>query len=77
MTMHTNQTKVPHATANPETRKSFWLLFVPAFVVFLAIALIGQTLGQPWRSWLPGAEGVKSVTGGVSAAVYTFMSHLY
>jgi light-harvesting complex 1 beta chain len=59
-----------------EGRKAFWLLFVSAFVVFLAIALVGQTLGQPWRSWLPGAEGVKSVTGGVKAAVYTFMSHL-
>ena len=76
MPMHANQGKVPHTAINLETRKSFWLLFVPAFVVFLAIALIGQTLGQPWRSWLPGAEGVKSVTGGVTAAVYTFMSHL-
>jgi light-harvesting complex 1 beta chain len=52
------------------------VIFVPAFVLFLAIALIGQTLGQPWRSWLPGAESDKSVTGGVKAAVYTFMSHL-
>jgi light-harvesting complex 1 beta chain len=59
-----------------EDRKSFLLLFVAAFVVFLAVALVGQTLGMQWRSWLPGAEGVKSVTGGVKAAVYTFMSHL-
>jgi light-harvesting complex 1 beta chain len=52
------------------------VIFVPAFVLFLAIALVGQTLGKPWRSWLPGAESAKSVTGGVKAAVYTFMSHL-
>jgi hypothetical protein len=44
--------------------------------VFLAIALIGQLLGWHWRDWLPGAEGVKSLIGGVKAAVYTFMSHL-
>jgi light-harvesting complex 1 beta chain len=59
-----------------EDRKAFFLIFAPAFVVFLAIALVGQTLGMQWRSWLPGAESVKSVTGGVKAAVYTFMSHL-
>lgn len=59
-----------------EDRKAFFLIFTSAFVVFLAIALVGQTLGMQWRSWLPGAEGVKSVTGGVKAAVYTFMSHL-
>jgi light-harvesting complex 1 beta chain len=65
-----------HAQMQKEDRQSFLLLFVAAFVVFLAVALVGQTLGMQWRSWLPGAEGVKSVTGGVKAAVYTFMSHL-
>jgi light-harvesting complex 1 beta chain len=59
-----------------EEPKAFMPIFAGAFVVFLAIALVGQTLGMPWRSWLPGAESVKSVTGGVKAAVYTFMSHL-
>jgi light-harvesting complex 1 beta chain len=48
-----------------------------SFVVFAAIAVVGQMLGWHWRSWLPGAEGVKSMTGGVKAAVYTFMSHLH
>ena len=55
---------------------SFHTIFAVSFVVFAAIAVVGQTLGWQWRSWLPGAEGVKSVTGGVKAAVYTFMSHL-
>lgn len=55
---------------------SFIAIFMVAFVVFAAIALVGQVLGWHWRSWLPGAEGVKSMTGGVKSAVYTFMSHL-
>jgi light-harvesting complex 1 beta chain len=58
-------------------RHSFSLIFVLGFVVFLAIALLGQLMGLHWRTWLPGAEGMKSVFGGVKAAVYTFMSHIY
>jgi len=69
----------PHAVTAAVTRedgKAFFFIFVTAFVVFMAIALVGQVLGFQWRSWLPGAESVKSVPGGVKAAVYTFMSHL-
>lgn len=65
-----------HATLTKEDSKTFFVIFVPAFVVLLAMALVAQALGLHWRSWLPGAEGVKSVTGGVKAAVYSFMSHL-
>ena len=70
------RSRAGQAMAGHEERKTFVLIFAPAFVVFLTIALVGQTLGMNWRSWLPGAESVKSVTGGVKAAVYTFMSHL-
>lgn len=56
--------------------KAFLPIFACGFMVFLAIALVAQMAGWHWRSWLPGAEGVKSMTGGVKAAVYTFMSHL-
>lgn len=60
-----------------ETRSaSFLTIFAVGFVIFAAIAVVGQVLGWHWRSWLPGAEGVKSMTGGVKSAVYTFMSHL-
>jgi light-harvesting complex 1 beta chain len=52
------------------------MVFFGMFAVFLLIALLGAVLGGHWRTWLPGAEGVKSVTGGVKAAVYTVMSHL-
>jgi light-harvesting complex 1 beta chain len=55
---------------------SFFTIFAVGFVLFAAIALVGVLLGAQWRAWLPGAEGVKSMTGGVKAAVYTFMSHL-
>ena len=51
-------------------------IFVASFIVFLVIALIAQTLTWQWRPWLPGAEGEKSLIGGVKTAVYTFMSHL-
>jgi light-harvesting complex 1 beta chain len=59
-----------------EDIRNYWLIFAAAFALFMAIALAGQLLGWQWRAWLPGAEGVKSLNGGVKAAVYTFMSHL-
>lgn len=59
-----------------EDIRNYWLIFAASFAVFMAIALAGQLLGWHWRTWLPGAEGVKSLNGGVKAAVYTFMSHL-
>jgi light-harvesting complex 1 beta chain len=59
-----------------EDIRTYWVIFAASFAVFMAIALAGQLLGWHWRTWLPGAEGVKSLNGGVKAAVYTFMSHL-
>jgi len=59
-----------------EDIRNYWLIFGASFALFMAIALAGQLLGWHWRTWLPGAEGVKSLNGGVKAAVYTFMSHL-
>ena len=58
------------------TRVSSRTLFAAGFLVFLLIALVGQLLAMPWRSWLPGAEAEKSMLRGVSAAVYSFMSHI-
>jgi len=51
-------------------------IFFVSFVVFLTIALCAQLVALPWRSWLPGAEGHKSLVGGVKSSVYTFMSYL-
>ena len=52
------------------------VVFCVGFAVFLVIALIAQTLAWQWRPWFPGAEGEKSLVGGVKAAVYSFMSYL-
>jgi light-harvesting complex 1 beta chain len=68
-----------NASARPMLKKdssAFVVIFAAGFLIFLAIAIVAQTLGWQWRTWLPGAEAVKSMTGGVKAAVYTFMSHL-
>jgi light-harvesting complex 1 beta chain len=59
-----------------EDSRAYSVIFAAAFPIFLAIALVAQTVGWQWRTWLPGAEGAKSMTAGVKAAVYTFMSHL-
>lgn len=67
---------VTHKSVVQQDRRSFWPIFALSFTVFLAIAVAGQLLGWQWRTWLPGAEGVKSLHGGVKAAVYTFMSNL-
>lgn len=52
------------------------VVFCVGFAVFLVIALVAQMLTMKWRSWLPGAEGERSLIGGVKSAVYTFMSYI-
>lgn len=52
------------------------VVFCAGFAVFLVIALVAQMLTMQWRSWLPGAEGERSLIGGVKSAVYTFMSYI-
>lgn len=70
-----NPNSAIHTAPTLANRKEL-LLFGLSFVVFLVIALTGAVLGRPWRTWLPGAEGVESLFGGVKAAVYTFMSYV-
>jgi light-harvesting complex 1 beta chain len=72
-----DKTLLNHALhSSQDASVSSTALFLVGFVVFLAIALIAQMLAMHWRSWLPGAEGEKSMIGGVKAAVYSFMSHI-
>ena len=71
----TNTAAAPGTTATQDLR-SYSVIFVLSFLVFLVIALTGQLFGCHWRFWLPGSVGVKSIFGGVKAAVYTFMSYL-
>ena len=56
--------------------KAFNGIFVISFLLFLAVALVAQLLTWKWRPWMPGAEGEKSLLGGVKSSVYTFMSYL-
>lgn len=63
-------------TAGPRDSKALLGIFVVSFVLFLLVAVVGSLAACPWRSWLPGAEGHKSLLGGVKSSVYTFMSYL-
>lgn len=63
-------------SSNRDDRLMLALIFIPCFVLLLALALLGQLIGVHWQSWLPGAEQKSSIFSGVHAAVYTFMSHI-
>ena len=52
------------------------LIFAATFVVFLMLAVAGKLLNWNWRTWLPGAEGARSMWDGVTSAVYSVISHL-
>ncbi len=64
------------AAAHPIDSALSPVVFCAGFALFLVIALIAQMLTMRWRSWLPGAEGERSLIGGVKSAVYTFMSYI-
>jgi light-harvesting complex 1 beta chain len=51
-------------------------IFVVMFIVFLAVAMASMLLAQNWRTFLPGAEGARSILEGVKSAVYTVISQL-
>lgn len=55
---------------------AFVVVFVPSSIIALIVACTAQALGLEWRSLHPGAEHAQAVFGGVTAAVYTFLSHL-
>ena len=50
--------------------------FVAVILVLIAVALLGQLVGIPWKGWLPGAENMNNVFSGTRAAVYTFLSYI-
>lgn len=62
----------PHA----DESQAFWTIFVLGFLVFFTIASVASLLGINWRNYLPGAESTDGLFAGVTAAVYTFMSHI-
>jgi light-harvesting complex 1 beta chain len=52
------------------------MIFLVLFCVFMALAVLGQLLALNWRTWLPGAEGTKTILVSVKSAVYTVISQL-
>ena len=56
--------------------KEFRYLFFVLFCVFLSLAVVGQMFFMEWRTWLPGAEGTRSMFESVKSAVYTVISQL-
>jgi light-harvesting complex 1 beta chain len=66
-----------HQSSEPQAPiKEFRYLFFVLFCVFTSVAVIGQVLFMEWRSWLPGAEGSRSMFESVKSAVYTVISQL-
>ena len=57
-------------------RWSLRIIFGVTFAAVLGVALVSQVFTLRWRAWFPGAEGTKSLFGGVSAAVNSLMSLL-
>jgi light-harvesting complex 1 beta chain len=68
---HENQ-----SSASQTPLKEYRYLFFVLFCVFTSLAVIGQVLFMEWRSWLPGAEGSRSMFESVKSAVYTVISQL-
>lgn len=72
-------TDLNHRATNGAPRnkaRGLLLIFIASFAVILTVALCAQLLMLQWRPWFPGAEGGKSLIGGVKSSVYTLMSHL-
>jgi light-harvesting complex 1 beta chain len=62
--------------SDAEESPAFWTMFALAFVVLFVASLLAILVRVQWRTLLPGAENSKGLVEGVSAAVYTFMSHI-
>jgi light-harvesting complex 1 beta chain len=65
-----------HPTHAQGSLEGFQGIFVVMFIVFLAVALASMLCAQNWRTFLPGAEGARSMFDGVKSAVYTVISQL-
>jgi len=55
---------------------AYWSIFLIGFGCLFMLVVLAKLVGVHWRDLLPGAEDAKSMSRGVEAAVYTFMSHI-
>jgi light-harvesting complex 1 beta chain len=73
--MHnTTQLNEDHPPADESP--AYWSIFFLGFGFLFVVVVLAQLVGVHWRELLPGAENAKSMSQGVEAAVYTFMSHI-
>jgi light-harvesting complex 1 beta chain len=72
----THQTAGFHATTREASLEGYHGTFAVMFIVFLVVALASLLFTQDWRTYLPGAEGARSMLNGVKTAVYTVISQL-
>jgi light-harvesting complex 1 beta chain len=71
---HENVHSIPHRRGSK--LDGFWGIFVVLFAAFFVIAMGSLLCAQNWRTFLPGAEGARSMLDGVKTAVYTVISQL-
>ena len=71
---HTEPLNTDRSSADESN--AFWTIFLLAYGVLFVVALLARTMGMHWRDFLPGAASASSLSEGVKAAVYTFMSHI-
>ncbi|NBS07876.1 MAG: hypothetical protein EBT49_00435 [Betaproteobacteria bacterium] len=71
---NTSQLNESHSRANGS--HAYWAIYLIGFGCLFVAALLAKLVGVQWRDLLPGAEEAKSMSQGVKAAVYTFMSHI-
>jgi hypothetical protein len=72
----THEPAVTRSNHPTSSLKGFGGIFVVMFIVFLGVALALMLCAQNWRTFLPGAEGARSMFDGVKSAVYTVISQL-
>jgi light-harvesting complex 1 beta chain len=70
----TTQLNDGHSRADES--QAYWTIFLISFGFLFVFVLLAKLVGVHWRDLLPGAEDAKSMSQGVKAAVYTFMSHI-
>lgn len=70
-TTHFNET---HSRADESL--AYWPIFLIGFACLFVLVVLAKLVGVHWQDLLPGAENAKSMSQGVRAAVYTFMSHI-
>ena len=71
-----NTTHLNEAHSRADESPAYWSIFLIGFGCLFVVVVLAKLVGVHWRDLLPGAEDAKSMSQGVRAAVYTFMSHI-